>query len=145
MIRKPKSKSLANVKKATWAIFSRYIRLRDCLQTTGSKECGECLTCGETRIFTKLQAGHFIPKHSGNYFSERGVHAQCRDCNIYGKKGQAAGMPHEYRRQLVKMYGEEVTNELEREPSKVKKYTVEELEELQQDLKEKIRILDEVH
>ena len=125
-----KSKSIRKVKKDTWVVFSRYIRFRDCLATTGSLEYGECFTCSNQFEFRELQAGHFVPKHAGNYFSERGVHAQCRSCNLYGRNGQAAGMPLEYRRQIVEMYGEEVALELEAEPNLEKKFTIEVLEEL---------------
>jgi len=134
----PKKESIGKAKARVWKVFSRYIRLRDCLAATGSSEYGECITCSEPLPFEKLQAGHFIPKHSGNYFSERGVHAQCRTCNLYGKDGQAAGMPLEYRRQIVKLYGEGAAIELEEEARKIKKYSVQDLEELRLYLLEKL-------
>ena len=71
-----KKKTLAKAKKDAWAVFSPYIRLRDCLITTDSPDYGECISCGNTFEYRKLDAGHFVPKHSNNYFSERGVHAQ---------------------------------------------------------------------
>ena len=33
-----------SLKKAVWTIFSRYIRLRDCILTTGSTKYGECIS-----------------------------------------------------------------------------------------------------
>ena len=138
-----KKTSLQKLKREVWKVFSKYIRLRDSLATTGSLEYCECITCPETLPIQQLQAGHFVPKHNGNYFSERGVHAQCRTCNLYGKNGQAPGMPHEYRRQMVKMYGEESTLELESEPGKIKKFTIQELEELKSSLLERIKELKE--
>ena len=138
---KKKRATIPIVKARVWALFSEYIRLRDCWRTTQSLEYGECISCDNQFPFNQLQAGHFVPKHSGNYFSERGVHAQCRTCNLFGKDGQAAGMPHEYRRQMVKMYGEEATCELEQESRKVKKFTLQELEELKVSLQEKIKQL----
>lgn len=129
------------LKKKVWGIFSKYIRLRDCLLTTGSPEYGECFTCDFSGHISELQAGHFVPKHSGNYFSERGVHAQCRICNLYGRNGQAAGMPHEYRRQIVKLYGEDVAMELEAEARQIRKFTVSELEELTSYFADKIKEL----
>ena len=136
-----KRETLPSLRNKVWHLFSIYIRTRDCLMATGSPEYGECITCGEPLPFKELQAGHFVPKHSGNYFSERGVHTQCRTCNLFGKDGQAAGMPHEYRRQMVRMYGEDVTCELEQESRKVKKFTLQELEELKVSLQEKIKQL----
>ncbi len=123
----PKRKTVASLKKKLWPIFSQYIRLRDCLETTGSPEYGECITCeGGPFAFKDIQAGHFIPgRHNSNLFSERGTHGQCRACNIlyYGR-------PLEYRRQIVKMYGEGADEELESEARQIKKFTVSELEEM---------------
>ena len=136
-----KQKSLPQLKAKCQLLFNEYIRLRDCWGTTQSLAYGECISCSASLPFNQLQAGHFVPKHSGNYFSERGVHAQCRTCNLFGKDGQAAGMPHEYRRQMVRMYGEDATCELEQESRKVKKFTLQELEELKVSLQEKIKQL----
>ena len=78
-----KKKTIRSMKEAVRPVFSRYVRLRDCLLTTGSLEFGECISCGRTKPFNELDAGHFIPKHNANYFSERGVNAQCQSCNRY--------------------------------------------------------------
>ena len=134
-----RKESIRKVKARVWALFSRCIRRRDCLATTGSLEYGECVTCDNQFEFNDLQAGHFVPKHSGNYFSKRGVHAQCKICNLYGRDGQAAGMPHEYRRQMVKLYGEDVTLELEGEARQIKKYTIKGLKELEEILKQQLK------
>ena len=114
-------------------IFNRYIRLRDCLATTGSPNWGECISCNETKPFFELDAGHFVPKHNGNLFSERGVHAQCRKCNRYLHGNQLG-----YRRGLVELYGEDVTLELEGENKQIKKFTPHELEGLLELYKKKL-------
>lgn len=132
-----KKKTLAKVKKATWTIFSRCTRLRDCLRTTGSLDYGECISCGNTFEYSKLDAGHFVPKHSNNYFSERGVHAQCRHCNSFLHGNQLG-----YRRGLIELYGEEVVRELEVENIPTKRFTIPELEEMKKDFKERIRRLE---
>ena len=132
-----KRKTIASVKKRVWAIFSPYVRLRDCLRTTGSSEYGECISCGRTFSFHKLDAGHFVPKKGNNYFSERGVNIQCQSCNRF-KGGNQLG----YRRGLVELYGEEVVKELELENIPIKKFTIKELEELEANLKERIKLLE---
>ena len=38
MKEKTKKKSVSSLKKKAWILFSTYIRLRDCLKTTGSTE-----------------------------------------------------------------------------------------------------------
>lgn len=137
-IDKNKRVTVSKLKKDVWDIFSVFVRLRDCLLTTGSIEYGECITCDGHFTFSQLQAGHFVPKHNGNYFSERGVHAQCWACNCM-KHGQQL----EYRRQIVKLYGEGVDEELEEEAGQIKKFTIQGLEELMAYYKEQIKILKE--
>ena len=119
-----KTKSIRKLKAKAWVVFSKHIRARDCLLTTGSIEYGECFTCNETLPFKALQAGHFIPgRHNANLFSERGVHAQCRRCNLL-----ESGKQLEYRRQVIKLYGEGADLELEEEARQIRKFTVPELE-----------------
>ena len=130
--------TISSVKKRIWKTFSHYIRLRDCLATTGSPLFGECISCVRTVEFNLLDAGHFVPKHNANYFSERGVRAQCQYCNRYLHGNQLG-----YRRGLVELYGEDVVNELETENQPIKQFTLKELKELETDLKEKIKLLEE--
>ena len=134
-----KKKTVAQLKRELKPIFSRYIRLRDCLRTTGSPDYGECISCDETKPFALLDAGHFVPKHNGNLFSERGVNAQCRKCNRYFGGNQLS-----YRRGIVERYGEGVDLELEEEARQIKKFTVSELKEMIGDYREKIRLLEEL-
>jgi len=70
----------------TWTEFSKYIRIRDALRTTGGIEMAVCCTCGKIYpAFGKgcIQAGHFIPgRMSSILFCELGCHAQCYNCNL---------------------------------------------------------------
>jgi len=75
-----------------WPVFSRYIRTRDCIRTTGSPLHGKCVTCGKKYPISKLQAGHFIPgRTDAVLFDETQVHAQCYRCNV-----KLQGMWHKY-------------------------------------------------
>ncbi len=69
-----------------WPTFSRYIRIRDCLTTTGTTTYGICCTCGKRKRVSghgQLQAGHFIPgRTDAILFDEEQVHAQCYRCNM---------------------------------------------------------------
>jgi len=133
-----KKKTVASLKRRIVPIFSEYIRKRDCLRTTGSLEYGDCISCNRASVpYHELDAGHFIPKHNANLFSERGVHAQCIKCNRY-----QGGNQLEYRRQIVKLYGEGADEELEAEARQIKKFTIQELEELEISLKERIKELE---
>ena len=129
-----RKESIRKLKAQVWALFSEYIRKRDCLRTTGSLEWGECITCDGHFTFDQLQAGHFIPgRHNANLFSERGVHAQCVSCNRYH-----GGRPLEYRRQIIKLYGEGSDEELEKEARATRKFTISELRELKEYYKSKL-------
>jgi hypothetical protein len=79
--KKDKKKTLSYWKKKVLGpgeVFSQFIRLRDCLKTTGGLENGFCYTCGRLYPFKSLQAGHWIPgRGGGNVLDERGCHAQC--------------------------------------------------------------------
>jgi hypothetical protein len=139
MPNKPKKKpTLSSVKKKAWALFSQYIRMRDCLRTTGCTSFGLCVTCGKRYHFKLLQAGHFIPgRHNANLFSEKGTHAQCYNCNI-----NLRGNTLEYRRKIIELYGEGYDEVLEKQSGEIKKYTIPELEELITELKDKIRRIE---
>ena len=133
-----KKETVSILKKKVWPVFSEYIRKRDCLLTTGCTSFGLCVTCGKRYHFKLLQAGHFIPgRHNGNLFSERGVHAQCYNCNI-----NLRGNTLEYRRQLIKLYGEGVDEELEGEAGQIRKFTISELKALKAEYREKIKMLE---
>ncbi len=124
-LNKKSKRSIPSLKDKVWVVFSKYIRRRDCLATTGSIEYGECISCGTNKPFSELDAGHFVPKHNGNLFSEHGVNAQCQSCNRYH-----SGMPLEYQDALIEKYGIEETKRLRDENKVIKKFTVSELEEL---------------
>jgi len=132
-IQQPKKKQpkISTVKRKAWKAFSEYIRLRDCLRTTGLQDYGKCITCQKTVPRTLLQAGHFIPgRHNANLFSEKGCHAQCYNCNI-----NLRGSALEYRRQIIKLYGEGYDEVLEQEAKEIRKYSVEGLTNLAKEYK----------
>lgn len=72
---------LKKSKKKAWDAFSKYVRLRDALKTTGTHTHAKCYTCLKRYpAFGKgcLQAGHFIPgRNNSILIDEVGVNAQC--------------------------------------------------------------------
>ena len=135
---KLKKKTISKHKKEVWEVFSRFIRMRDGLKTTGTTEWGLCITCGKRYHFKLLQAGHFIPgRHNANLFLEEGVHAQCYNCNI-----NLRGNTLNYRRRILELYGEGADERIEITASQTKKFTVWELEELFKYYKDKVRELE---
>ena len=90
--------------------------------TTGSPDYGKCVTCGNVFHYNDLQAGHFLPgRYNAILFDERGVHAQCRGCNIFGGGQQA-----KYRAFMERVYGFDVIEELQVLTRAYKKFTIEE-------------------
>ena len=111
-------KSLPQLKRVLWDVFSLYIRQRD----TDDTGYGNCISCNKPiQIGTKdCQAGHYIPKGQGgsHYFglprfpddvlAERNCNAQCASpCNI-----SEGGNFLNYEKGLRQKYGDEATDEL---------------------------------
>jgi hypothetical protein len=120
-----------------WPLFSKYIRMRDCWETKKSFEYGVCCSCGKTFAYRDLEAGHFLPGRNNAYlFYEKGVHAQCTNCNCY-LDGNRVG----YERFLIHKYG---TEEVEFQKAlhwKTKKFTLQELKDLKKEIIAKIKDL----
>ena len=123
----------ARARRLAWDAMSRYIRLRDCLRTTGTAEEGVCCTCGAVKEFSNLDAGHFVPGRSGEaMWDERNCHGQCTKCNRYH-----AGLLLEYRDFMVERYGEEVIAELRLKAKIPTFYSPQDLREIEKEFKKK--------
>jgi len=115
-------------KEAVWKHFSSYIRLRDCMKTTGTTHQGKCVTCKRMYPYNKLQAGHFMPgRMDCILFDDEAVHAQCYRCNVV----QSGMWPAYYNAMLV-TYGETwIHDQLAKWTLDEKKYTINELKALE--------------
>mgnify|MGYP001615837737 FL=1 len=124
--RRVKQPSQKTVKNNAWRHFSKFIRLRDALKTTGTLTHVKCLTCGKLLQISFCDAGHFVSRrYKATLFDERNVNTQCRYCNRF-----LDGNLLEYRRQIIRLYGEGIDTELETKSRQLKKYTVDELTKL---------------
>ena len=75
---------LKTEKAKAWKAFSLYVRTKECIATTGDHRRGRCITCGAVLPIGELQAGHFVDGRSNHVlYDERGVHIQCRSCNVW--------------------------------------------------------------
>ena len=138
---KKKAKNLTWWKKKTWDLFSIYIRLRDALETTGTRDSLICFTCNKLYpAFGKgcVQAGHYVPgRNHAVLFSKKGVHGQCYNCNVNLK-----GNTIHYRLAMIKKYGEEETERQEMLYfDHTFKYRISDLEEMCVELKREIKEL----
>lgn len=115
--------------------FNAFIRYRD--------KYIDCISCGKERKETAVSsgsnfhAGHF--KTAGGFpelrFEELNCHKQCAYCNNY-----LSGNVAEYRKNLIDKIGLDKVEWLEG-PQKAKKYTCEDLKEIELKYKEKLKEL----
>lgn len=120
------------MKKDAWGWFSKYIRLRDCLITTGTKEYGNCITCGKTYPFKSLHAGHFqAGRGNAILFEETNVHAQCYGCNI-GRSGDQ----YNYGKILEEMYGKKEVERLVELKNTTREIDLDEMTSIRDEYKE---------
>ena len=128
----PRKETLGSLKELAWKDFSKYIRLRDCLKTTGSKNSGRCITCGKVFPIEKLQAGHFLAgRNASILFHEDMVNAQCMACNVF-----LHGNIEEYYPIMLEKYGQSKIDEWKVLKNQTHRWTKEELKEIRQKFKD---------
>ena len=128
-----KKKTVQSCKNKAWQAFSRYIRLRDALNTTGDEDQLVCCTCGKLIPVKQAQAGHFIAgRTNALLFDEDIVHGQCYACNVCNHGEQL-----EYYYYMKRHYTEEQILEMRGLRSKTVKYTPEDLIEIAKKYQEK--------
>ena len=121
-----KQPSKSTIKRRAWDAFSKYIRLRDCLRTTGTSTHVKCITCGKLLSISFCDAGHFVSRrYNATLFDERNVNTQCRYCNRF-----LNGNLLEYRRQVINLYGKGIDIELENKSREIKRFNSQDLTEL---------------
>jgi len=111
-ILKDKLKTLGKYEAEAKKSFQKWIRMRDDKQP--------CISCGNINP-TDWAGGHYFSagKYSGFIFDERNCHKQCNShCNKY-----LSGNLIEYRKGLIKRYGEDFIFQLESISDANRKYT----------------------
>lgn len=99
-------------KSKAWESFSKWKRIKDCLESTGHPFLGVCITCDRQFHISYLESGHLISgRRNAVLFDEELVNAQCGYCNR-----MEHGKPKEYRKRMVAKYNEKFI--LEREQRK---------------------------
>lgn len=62
------------------SIFSEFIRLRD----SDHQGICKCITCGDFKHWTQMDAGHFVTRDNhATRWEEENVNAQCQHCNRF--------------------------------------------------------------
>lgn len=122
-VKKENLQTVQELMKLTQIIFNRWIRERDKEQP--------CISCGNTKP-KKVNAGHFVASGKSKFltFNEDNVHLQCEYCNTH-----LHGNLIDYRINLINKIGLERVEWLEANRHETKKYTREELKEIQKKYK----------
>lgn len=120
---------ISNLKKEVQKVFNKFIRLRD--------KDDMCISCGKN--CGKWDAGHYLSQGSTGAlrYNEYNCHKQGVGCNRF-KHGNLL----EYRIRLIGKIGSGPVEWLEDHRNDVKKWTREELNELREEYKNKIKELE---
>lgn len=130
---KKKTISTSKAKAKAWQEFSKFIRTRDSIATTGDTDSGVCCTCGKLIPFKQSQAGHFIAgRTNALLFDEDIVHLQCYACNVCNHGEQL-----EYYYYMKRHYTEDQILEMRKLRYQTVKYTADELLQIADKYKEK--------
>lgn len=106
--------SLSELKEIAWKLFSEKVRRGE----ADSRGYVKCVSCGITKHWKEGDAGHWpsiAGRNNSILFEKRGVHFQCKQCNIF-----KSGNPLGYDEYMKKRYGRKVMDEL----IKLKRQTV---------------------
>jgi hypothetical protein len=127
--RKEKLKSRSDWLREAQTVFNQFIRARD--------KGLSCISCGRN-TGSKVNAGHYLAvgSHPELRFNELNNNLQCEHCNTY-----LSGNQIEYRKGLIAKIGIENVEWLEgkHEP---KKYTVDEIKQIKEFYKNKLKELE---
>lgn len=114
--------SVKTIKHKADELWSKYIRLSE----SDSTGYCRCCSCDKVYPWKEVDCGHFISRnHNLGRYKRENCHAQCKKCNRF-REGNKAG----YAVYLQKQYGPQIIEELNRLQYKIKRFTVEELQEL---------------
>ena len=133
--KKPKSKTLSQLKKELDIIFSLYIRLID----SDANGNVACFTSGKVYPYNKLQAGHYISRrHLATRWHEWNVKPQSIAENMFNQ-----GNAPQFAVNLDKLYGIGTAANLLEISREDKKFTKDDLQEMITDYTEKVKQLKE--
>ncbi len=126
---KTKEKTTSVLIKELDAVFSTYIRLRDCDHQGTVK----CFVSGEKVYYKEAQAAHWIPRaNMVMRFCEENVHACTKESNQYDPQHD-----DKYIVKMLEFYGKNIVDDLLRRATGLQKWTRPELELMILDYTEK--------
>jgi ElaB/YqjD/DUF883 family membrane-anchored ribosome-binding protein len=122
-------KSLQDWYNEALEIFNTYIRLRD--------KDKPCVSCGAKAGTYTISSGHYFPQGNNRAIAldERNAHGQC----WYNCNSSKSGNLSEYYPELINRIGQKGYEDLQRLRHQTKRYTVDELKDIKEYYKEKIK------
>ena len=121
-----KKKTISQLKKRCWEVFSIYIRRKYADQNGFVL----CVTCRKSVPWSEAQASHYVPGRTNSIlFDERGVYPCCFRCNVI-----LSGNLHQYTKFLESVHGIEGARNIREElillSKQPRKFSAEELKDL---------------
>lgn len=118
-----KKKRKINYKKKLWDIFSKVIRMCD----ADDNGMVKCISCDKVDHWKTMDCGHYLPKSLGLsiYFEETNCAPQCSGCNRWRHGNQP-----KYALALIKRYGDDILEELDKKQKNFRQIKSWEYEEL---------------
>ena len=124
-----KTKSTKSLRNKLWKLVSEYVRRKDCDENGYTV----CYTCGNRKHWKELDCGHYIHKDCLD-FEVNNLHPQCTVCNRHWH-----GRLDVYGENLRKEIGEEEISLMRRRSKQVKKFAIQELEEMIETYKQTLK------
>jgi hypothetical protein len=106
-VKKKKLPSLKTLKNKAWTLMSEQVRL----SSSDHNGYCSCVTCGVTKHYKEMHAGHFVHCSKGSLasYDKRNINPQCPKCNTY-----QGGNLIEYTLFIQEKYGSHVIDELKK-------------------------------
>lgn len=138
-VREQKKMSISALTKTLDVVFSQYIRLRDCIETTWTTTHLKCFTCDADVEYSKSQNMHFVWRAVKSLrYDEDNCHWWCMRCNVI-----LHGNYLEYFVRMEKKYWRKKVDEMISKKYEIWKVTQEELLEKIAYYKEKLKNIKE--
>lgn len=131
---KRKTKTIAKLVDDAAVLLQKLVRMK---ASDDSGYC-QCVTCGVTKHWKEMQGGHFISRrYTATKLLEENIHPQCFGCN--GPRAKDGVVTVEYTNFMIDTYCREFVDELLVMKNATKKYTREEIAQISEELKERIK------
>ena len=120
---------IKTLKNKAWKLCSEYNRRKD----VDWRGFGRCCTCKKMLHWKSGDAGHFMAGRGNSIlFDDRGIHLQCKKCNMN------QGEQYLYGKFMEKRYGKKVVDEFLKLRHQSRTITIKEYEKIIENYKEKI-------